>query len=142
MKEVQEKGNSGIPEASNGNATDNNLAGKASKESEAQMDYDWSNDDLLGEEDELNQAASDFLGVQKGVLVKVTNAAALANIGSAPARLGQRQLQPLRPAVIAANTPQVCVDRGSTKDGDLGPAQQQVVTPTVAVSTVAASGPC
>jgi hypothetical protein len=100
MKEAQEKGNSGIPEASSGNATDNNLAGKASKESETQMDYD-----LLGEEDELNQAASDFLGVQKGVPVKVTNAAALANTRSVPARLGQRQLQPPRPAVIAANTP-------------------------------------
>jgi hypothetical protein len=40
MKEAQEKGNSSIPEASSGNATDNNLAEKACNEPEAQMDYD------------------------------------------------------------------------------------------------------
>lgn len=51
------------------------------------MEYDWSNNDLLGEQD-----ACDFLGVQKGVPVNVTNAAALANTRSAPARLGKRQM--------------------------------------------------
>jgi hypothetical protein len=131
MKEAQEKGNSSIPEASSGNAIDNNLAEKACNELEAQMDYDWSND-LLGEEDELNEAARDFLGVQKGVSVKVTNAAALANTRSVPARLGQRQLQTPRATVIATNTLQVCVDRSSAKGGDLSPAQQQVGMSTVA----------
>jgi hypothetical protein len=36
-----------------GNAASNNLTRNDAKAPEAQMDYDWSNDDLLGEENEL-----------------------------------------------------------------------------------------
>jgi hypothetical protein len=53
---------------------------------------DFSNDDLLGEENDLSDATYDFLGVQKGNLVNVRNAATLT--ASAPARF---TLQPTRP---------------------------------------------
>jgi hypothetical protein len=31
------------------------------------MAFDWSNDDLLGEENELSESAHDFLGVKKEI---------------------------------------------------------------------------
>jgi hypothetical protein len=45
---------------------------------EAQMIEDFSNDDLLDEENELNDATYTFLGVQKGNSMEVRNAATLA----------------------------------------------------------------
>jgi hypothetical protein len=60
MKEAQDNGNTVIPEANFGNAVNNNLSGKESKAPKAQMDYDWSNDDLLGEENELSEYVHDF----------------------------------------------------------------------------------
>jgi hypothetical protein len=120
MEEAKEKENLDTPEASSDIAADNN---QVSKDSEAQMDYDWSNNNLLGEENELSKNARDFLGVQNGVSVKVTNAAALANTRLAPARLDECQLQPPKPAVIAANIAQGRVDRGRTKGGDLDTTQ-------------------
>jgi hypothetical protein len=63
------------------------------KASEAQMDMDLSEDDLLGKENEVSDAARDFVGVKKGHSVSVT-AASLTHLGpsSAPARLPQQQL--------------------------------------------------
>ena len=61
MKEAQNTGKTNISDASVGNATKNNTTGKEDKSPETQMDYDWSNDDLLGEEHELNESAHNFL---------------------------------------------------------------------------------
>jgi hypothetical protein len=55
---------------------------------EAQLMDEFSNDDLLDEENKLTDAAYTFLGVQKGNAVDMRNAAALA--ASAPARLSAR----------------------------------------------------
>jgi hypothetical protein len=55
---------------------------------EAQMMEDFSNDDLLDEENELSDATYTFLGVRKGNSVEVRNAATLA--ASALARLSSR----------------------------------------------------
>ena len=41
------------------------------------MDLDFSNDDLLGKENDLTDAAYDFLGVQKGNSMNVRNACLL-----------------------------------------------------------------
>jgi hypothetical protein len=92
------------------------------------MDFDWSNDDLLGEEHELNESASNFLGVKKGDLVNVRNVATIAAFGSsrtlsALARLLQRPSQSARLArklVNAALATQPSTDGGSAKDGLLG----------------------
>jgi hypothetical protein len=52
------------------------------------MMEDFSNDDLLDEENELSDATYTFLGVRKGNSVEVRNAATLA--ASALARLSSR----------------------------------------------------
>jgi hypothetical protein len=129
MEEAKEKENLSMPEASNDRAMDNN---QVSKDSEAQMDFDWSNDVSLGKEYELTQAARELVGVPNGVPVKVTNATVLGNASSALARLGNK-LQRTRPAVSATNSTQDSI--GSSKGGNLGSAQ-----PDVAATTVAASG--
>jgi hypothetical protein len=65
MKEAQFSRDTMLPGASAGSATITNLTGKEDKASEAQMDYDWANDDLLGEDHELNEATRSFLGIKK-----------------------------------------------------------------------------
>ena len=85
MKEAQNNGGTVLPDASVGNAANNNSTVKEAKAPETQMDYYWSNDDLLGEEIELSESARNFLGVQKGEPVNVRNAATLATTGSVQA---------------------------------------------------------
>ena len=75
MKEAGNNGNTNISNASAGNAETNRKT--RNDVPEAQMDLDFSNDDLLGEENDLSDAAYDFLGVQKGNSVNVRNAATL-----------------------------------------------------------------
>jgi hypothetical protein len=64
MKEAQNNG--AAPDANVSSAKNNISSKNDAKTLEAQMDYDWSNDDLLGEEDELSESACNFLGVQEG----------------------------------------------------------------------------
>jgi len=95
MKEAQNTGDTNISNANVGNIVKNNIIGKEDKVPETRMDFDWSNDDLLGEEHELNESAHNFLGVKKGDPVNVRNAATIAASGSsgtlsAPARMLQR----------------------------------------------------
>ena len=47
------------------------------------MDIDFSKDDLLGEENDLNEAARDFVGVKKGHSVNVRSAALLTSLALA-----------------------------------------------------------
>ena len=61
MKEAQNTGGTNILDASVGNAAKNNTAAKEDKAPETQMDQDWSNDDMLGEDHELNESAHNFL---------------------------------------------------------------------------------
>jgi hypothetical protein len=81
MKETQNTGDTNISDASVGNAVKNNMTGKEDKAPETQMDFDWSNDDLLGEEHELNESTRNFLGVKKGDTVNVRNAATIVASG-------------------------------------------------------------
>jgi hypothetical protein len=60
MKEAQNNGGTTLPDASVGNVANNNSTGNDAKALEAQMDYDWSNDDMLGEENELSESAPIF----------------------------------------------------------------------------------
>ena len=60
MKEAQNTEETNTSDASVENATKNNTTRKEDKAPETQMDYDWSNDDLLGEEHELNESARNF----------------------------------------------------------------------------------
>jgi hypothetical protein len=64
MKEAQNSG--AAPNAYVGSAGKNTSFRSDAKAPKAQMDYDWSNDDLLGEENDLSEVARDFLGVQEG----------------------------------------------------------------------------
>ena len=57
-----------------GNAANMSLSGKESIAPDAQMDIDLSEDDLLGEENDLSEAARDFVGVKKGHSVEVRTA--------------------------------------------------------------------
>ena len=90
MKEAENNGNTNITDASVGNTEINHKTG--SEAPEAQMDMDFSNDDLLGEENELCDAAYNFLGVQKGNSVNVRNAATLTAL--APARFSSQHTRP------------------------------------------------
>jgi hypothetical protein len=90
MKEAPNNEGSVVPDASVG-VTNDTLSGNDAKAPEAQMEYDWSNDDLLGEENDLSESARNFIGIQKGQPVNVRNVASLAGTGpagafSAPAR--------------------------------------------------------
>jgi hypothetical protein len=83
------------------------------------MDFDWSNDDMLGEEHELNESTRNFLGVKKGDPVNVRNAATIAASSSsgtlAPARLLQRpSARPVGNSVSAALATQPSAEGGST----------------------------
>jgi hypothetical protein len=60
MKEAQNNGGTTLPDVSVGNAASNNLTRNDAKAPEAQMDYDWSNDDLLGEKNEFSEFARIF----------------------------------------------------------------------------------
>jgi hypothetical protein len=64
MKEAQNNEGNVVPDASVG-ATNNTLSRNDAKAPEAQMEYDWSNDDLLGEENDLSESARNFVGIQK-----------------------------------------------------------------------------
>ena len=65
MKEAQNTEETNTSDASVENATKNNTTGKENKGPETQMDYDWSNDDLLGDEHELNESARIFLSQKR-----------------------------------------------------------------------------
>jgi hypothetical protein len=106
-------------DASGDNAENTSINGKEAKAPEAQMDIDLSEDDLLGEENDLSEAARDFVGVKKGNLVEVRSAASLSS--SALARMLQCSSQPVKvsgkpgtPAMVAARV----------VAGPLGQAQQ------------------
>ena len=62
-------------DASVQNAMNNSKTGKEVNAPEAQTDIDFSEDDLLGGENELSQAAYDFVQVKKGHSVNVRTAA-------------------------------------------------------------------
>jgi hypothetical protein len=85
MKEAQNNGVTIVLDTNVGFTANNSLTGNRAKVPEAQMDYDWSNDDLLGEETELSESARNFVGVQKEEQVNVRNAATLASTRSAGA---------------------------------------------------------
>jgi hypothetical protein len=71
------------------------------------MDIDLLEDDLLGEENDISEAARDFVGVKKGHSVEVRTTAALSS--SAPARMLQRPSQLVGSggkAVSQGSTPQ------------------------------------
>jgi hypothetical protein len=85
MKEAQNNGGTTLPDVSVGSAASNNLTRNDAKAPEAHMDYDWSNDDLLGEKNEFSEFARIFLGVQKEEPVNVRSATTLAATGSAGA---------------------------------------------------------
>ena len=93
--ETQNHGDNTALGASVANAKNNISMGKQVKDPEAQMDIDLSEDDLLGEENEVSEAARDFIGVKKGHSVNVRTAASLTLLGSssAPARLPQQPSQ-------------------------------------------------
>ena len=95
MGETQNHGDNTASGASVANAKNNISMGKQVKDPEAQMDIDLSEDDLLGEENEVSEAARDFIGVKKGHSVNVRTAASLTLLGSssAPARLPQQPSQ-------------------------------------------------
>jgi hypothetical protein len=78
MREAQNNLENNIPDASAGIAEKNNMTGKEAKTKETQMDMDLSEDDLLGEENELSEAAHNFVGIKKGDAVNVRNASSLA----------------------------------------------------------------
>jgi hypothetical protein len=61
MKEAQNTKDTNISDASGENAVKNNMTEKEDKAPETQMDFDWSNDNLLGEEHELNESTRNFL---------------------------------------------------------------------------------
>jgi hypothetical protein len=61
MKEAQNTKDTNISDASGENAVKNNMTEKEDKAPETQMDFDWSNDSLLGEEHELNESTRNFL---------------------------------------------------------------------------------
>ena len=82
MKEAQNTGDTNISNANVENIVKKNMTGKEDKVPKTQMDFDWSNDDLLGEEHGLNEFARNFLGIKKGDRVNVRNAATIAAFGS------------------------------------------------------------
>jgi hypothetical protein len=139
MKEAQISGDTILPGASAGSATRTNLTGKEDKASEAQMDYDWANDDLLGEEHELNEATRSFLGIKKGDPINVKNVATIATPGSgvlsAPAHIQQSQPQSSKPANFlssAALAPQLSTEGGSAREECLGRVQQPLLSASAA----------
>jgi len=93
MGETQNHGDSSASGASVANAKNNISMGKQVKDPEAHLDL--SEDDLLGEENEVSEEAWDFIGVKKGHSVNVRTAASLTLLGSssAPARLPQQPSQ-------------------------------------------------
>jgi hypothetical protein len=97
---------------------------------EAQMMEDFSNDDLLGEENELSDVAYTFLGVQKGNSVEVRNAAILA--ASAPACLSSRLSG--KPVNAVSMTQKITrsfraeKSEASARDGTMGPTQRSIGT--------------
>jgi hypothetical protein len=84
MKEARFNGATIVSDANVGSAN-NSSTENGAKDFDAQMDYDWANDDLPGEETELSESARNFVGVQKGEQVNVRNAATLVTKGSAGA---------------------------------------------------------
>jgi hypothetical protein len=139
MKEAQISGDTFLPGTSAGSATRTNLTGKEDKASEAQMDYDWANDDLLGEEHEFNEATGSFLGIKKGYPINVKNAATIATPGSgvlsAPVRVQQSQPQSSKPANFlssAALAPQLSTEGGSAREECLGQVQQPLLSASAA----------
>ena len=94
MRETQNNRGTFLSDASVGNADNTIINRKEAKAPEAHMDIDFSKDDLLGEENDLNEVARDFVGVKKGHSVNVSCATSLTS--SAPARLLQRSSQLVR----------------------------------------------
>jgi len=95
MRETQNNGGNVISDASVGIAGISGINGKEVNAPEAQMDIDFSEDDLLGEENEISEVARDFVGVKMGHSVNVRSAASPAasssfGTSSVPARLLQR----------------------------------------------------
>jgi hypothetical protein len=111
------------------------------------MDIDFSEDDWLGEENELSEAACDFVGVKKGHSVNVRSAASLAAPGSfgtasAPARLPQRPLQLIRSGgkQVMGAQPKMQEERltsGSSMDQTQQPTKGLVVQAAGAKTTAA-----
>jgi len=74
MREPQNNGGNLTSDASGGTIGNNSIKGKEVNVPEAQMYIDFSEDDLLGEENELSEAAHDFVGVKRGHSVNVKSA--------------------------------------------------------------------
>ena len=68
MRETQNNGGNVISDASVGIAGISGINGKEVNAPEAQMDIDFSDDDLLGEENEISEASRDFCGSENGSL--------------------------------------------------------------------------
>jgi hypothetical protein len=131
MKEAQNNGATIVPNTNVGVTANNSSIGNGAKVPEAQMDYDRSNDDLLGEETELSESARNFVRVQKGEQVNVRNAATLASTTSAgafsaPARMVQHISQSPRTPELSATL----ADGGTVIGGTFG----QALQPALAVS--------
>ena len=123
MKEAENTTASISSDANIGNTGASHETGNG--DHEAQMMEDFSNEDLLEEENELSDAAYTFLGVQKGNSVEVRNAATFA--ASAPARLLSR---PSGKPVNALSMTQKIThfsraekSEASTRDGTMGTTQ-------------------
>jgi len=120
MRGTQNNGGTFLSDASVGNADNTSINRKEAKAPEAQMDIDFSEDDLLGEENDLGEAAHDFVGVKKGHSVNVRSATSLTS--SAPARLLQRSLQLVRPGGKPATSAMVAaIVEGGSKGQTLQP---------------------
>ena len=74
MREPQNNRCNLTSDASGGTVGNNSIKGKEVNVPEAQMYIDFSEDDLLGEENELSEAAHDFVGVKRGHSVNVKSA--------------------------------------------------------------------
>jgi hypothetical protein len=71
MGHAQNQGKTNKSVASDTKAIGSNQMGKEASNSEAQMDIDLEEDDLLGEEEDVSDAVRDFVGVRKGHSVDV-----------------------------------------------------------------------
>jgi len=65
MREPQNNGGNLTSDANGGTTGNNSIKGKQVNVPKAQMDIDFSEDDLLGKENELSEATRDFVGVKR-----------------------------------------------------------------------------
>ena len=124
MREPPNNAGNLTSDASGGTAGNNSIKGKEVNVPKAQMDIDFSEDDLLGEENELSEAARDFVGVKRGHSVNVKSATSVAG-HFAPGRLLQRPSQLVRPGGQQGMVDQPKVqEKGSASGSAMGQKQE------------------